>query len=270
MNLTGIKLVTTDMDGTLLNSKHEVSTLFFELFEELKNLDIIFVAASGRPYYSIVDKLSTIKGNIIVAAENGGLVVANDKTLLSTPLNLEGLKEIETEIDCHAHIHPVFCTKSKAFFKNSSVAILPILSEYYPNYQLINSIDDIENEILKIALFNNDDAQKLIYPLFERFKSNYKVIVSGQHWVDISHELANKGHAIKLIQNMYNITSEETLAFGDYDNDIEMLLQSKYSVAMKNANRTIKNIASFETKSNNDNGVELILEKLIKARKQFK
>ena len=56
-----IKLVVTDMDGTLLNSKHEVSTRFFQAFEQLKEQNIRFVAASGRPYYSIVGKLDSIK-----------------------------------------------------------------------------------------------------------------------------------------------------------------------------------------------------------------
>ena len=78
MNLSSIKLVASDMDGTLLNSDHEISALFFEIFEELKKHDIRFVAASGRPYYSIIDKLGAIKNDIIIAAENGGIVVEKE------------------------------------------------------------------------------------------------------------------------------------------------------------------------------------------------
>jgi Cof subfamily protein (haloacid dehalogenase superfamily) len=267
MNLSEIKLVASDMDGTLLNSNHEVSPLFFEIFKELKKYNIQFVAASGRPYYSIIDKLDSIKGDILVAAENGGLVVKNENILLSTPLYKNGLIKIEKQIDRFDYIHAVFCTRSKAYFKKNSEPYSHILSEYYPNYQLINSINEIDEEILKIALYNEDDSEKNIYPLFEQFKTQYKVIVSGKNWVDISDELANKGHALKLIQNLYNITSDETLVFGDYDNDIEMLKQSKFSFAMENANSNIKNIASHETKSNNHYGVELILEKLIEAKK---
>ena len=65
MDLSQIKMVVTDMDGTLLNSKHEVSPRFFEIFEELKKKDIIFVAASGRQYNSMVAKLESIKTDII-------------------------------------------------------------------------------------------------------------------------------------------------------------------------------------------------------------
>lgn len=270
MNLSAIKLIASDMDGTLLNSNHEVSALFFEIFEELKNHDIRFVAASGRPYYSIIDKLETIKDDIIIAAENGGIVIEKENILLCTPLPKTSLFEIENLADSINDIHPVFCTRSKAYLKKTSTAYINTLSEYYPNYELINSTLDINEDILKIALYNEDDSEKNIYPLFEQFKPNYKVIVSGENWVDISHVLANKGHAIKLIQKLYNITSDETLVFGDYDNDIEMLDQSTFSFAMENANENIKKTASHETKSNNHFGVELILKKLIEAKKSLK
>ncbi|WP_373518659.1 HAD family hydrolase, partial [Pricia sp.] len=68
MDLSRIKMVVTDMDGTLLNSDHEVSDRFLEIFQKLKERDILFVAASGRQYQSIVDKLASIKNDITVIA----------------------------------------------------------------------------------------------------------------------------------------------------------------------------------------------------------
>src|SRR6056300_309890 len=105
MNLSQIKLIATDMDGTLLNSKHEVSNLFFELFKEIKKHNILFVAASGRTYYSIIEKLNSIKNEIIIVAENGGIVVDNDTVLLSTPLIKDNLFKIEALVDTFTHIH---------------------------------------------------------------------------------------------------------------------------------------------------------------------
>ena len=86
MDLSQIKMVVTDMDGTLLNSDHQVSDRFLELFKELKKRDIHFVAASGRQYQSIVDKLDSIKDDIIVIAENGGVAMQNGDELVLTPL----------------------------------------------------------------------------------------------------------------------------------------------------------------------------------------
>ena len=74
MNLSNVKMIVSDMDGTLLNSEEEVSTLFFEQFEKLKALNIHFVAASGRQYNSIAQKLHSIKNEITIVGENGGVI----------------------------------------------------------------------------------------------------------------------------------------------------------------------------------------------------
>ena len=65
MDLSNVKLIVSDMDGTLLNAKEEVSPLFLKQFERLKALNIHFVAASGRQYNSIAQKLQSIKDQIL-------------------------------------------------------------------------------------------------------------------------------------------------------------------------------------------------------------
>lgn len=269
MDLSQIKLVVTDMDGTLLNSNHEVSTQFLELFKQLKQHHIIFVAASGRPYYGITDKLNEIKSQIIIVAENGGIVVDNDNILLSIPINKNNLHKIEDLIYSNFHIHPIYCTKSKAYFKSNSNGFIKLLSEYYPNFSVINSINEIEEDIIKIALYHHEDSEKHIFPLFENLTTEYKIIISGKHWVDISDNDANKGNAIELLQKSYNISIEETIAFGDYNNDIEMLKRASFSFAMENAHQNVKDTANYNTKSNDDFGVEVILKELIKQKKAF-
>jgi Cof subfamily protein (haloacid dehalogenase superfamily) len=266
MDLSQIKLIATDMDGTLLNSNHEVSALFFELFEKIKAHNIIFVAASGRPHYSIVEKLDVIKDDIIIVAENGGIVTKQETLLLSTPIKKDNLSQVETLLNSNNHIHPVFCTQTKAYFKQASNGHIMLLTEYYPTFTVIDSIDEIEEDIIKIALYHDEDSEKYIYPVFKHLESDYKIKISGKNWLDISDDLANKGHAIELIQKNYNISKDETLVFGDYNNDLEMLKQATYSFAMENAHPNIKDIANFKTKSNDDLGVEYILEKLVEAK----
>jgi hypothetical protein len=266
MYLSQIKLVVTDMDGTLLNSNHEVSPRFFELFDMLKKHNVLFVAASGRPYYSIIDKLNAIKNDIIIVAENGGIVVEKDELLLSTPISKTHLHEIELIVDSNSHIHPVFCTKNKGYFKSNTYGTINLLSEYYPIFKVIDSIDEIEDDIMKVALFHSEDSEKHIYPHFKHLETFYKVKISGKQWLDLSDKLANKGHAVALLQKKFNISAEETLVFGDYNNDIEMLKRATYSFAMENAHDAVKEVANYNTKSNDDFGVEFILEKLIKSK----
>jgi hydroxymethylpyrimidine pyrophosphatase-like HAD family hydrolase len=94
-------------------------------------------------------------------------------------------------------------------------------------------------------------------------EQNFKVKVSANHWVDISENIANKGYAIKHIQKLYNINESETMVFGDYNNDIEMLKLGHYSYAMDNAHPNVKTIANYLTKSNNEKGVEIVIKQLI-------
>ncbi len=270
MNLANVKLVVSDMDGTLLNSKHEVSSLFFELFEKMKQHDILFVPASGRPLYGILDKLASIKDDLIIVAENGGIVVQQDEVLLSTPINDEDLKQINTLITSANEAEVVFCTKEKAFTASKSKKLLTLLAEYYANFQLIDSIEEISEPVYKTAIYHEVSSEKYLYPHFQHLENNYKVKVSANHWVDISANNANKGYAVELLQKNFNISPEETMIFGDYNNDIEMLKTAYFSYAMENAHPLVKETANFSTKSNNHFGVENILSLLVEAKEASK
>ena len=266
MDLSKIKLVATDMDGTLLNSNHEVSSRFFTLFKSLKKHNILFAAASGRPYYSILEKLESIKDDIIFVAENGGLVIKDEEVLLSSKINKSNLPKITDVFKVLERTDVVFCTRNKAYIKSLDKDLIKLITEFYPNYSVIDNIDDITEDIIKIALYHKESSETFLYPHFKNLETYYDIIVSGKNWLDISENIANKGYAINKLQENYNISQDETLTFGDYNNDLTMLEQSTYSFAMENAHQNVKNIANYSTKSNDEFGVEVILEKLIKAK----
>ncbi len=266
MKLSDVKMVVTDMDGTLLNPDHEVSSLFFKQFEELKKHNIIFVVATGRPLYSVLDKLKSIKDEIIIVAENGSLVIKDNKKLLSTPMKKDSLKHINKILKTLPEANTLYCTQNKAYTKSKSKKLLNLLEEYYNSYEIINNIDEIKEPICKIAIYHEINSEKHLYPHLKQLENEFKVKVSTTHWVDISENNANKGYAIQLIQKLYNISSNNTMAFGDYINDIEMLEASYHSYAMENAHPLVKQTAQFSTKDNMNYGVEYILDQLIKEK----
>ena len=148
MTLSQVKLIVSDLDGTLLNSNHQVSDEFFELFKVLKSKNILFVAASGRPYYSMIDKLSSIKDDIIIVSENGGLAIKQDDLLISNTFKKDSLDTIaKLVIDLEA-AHPVFCTKNKAYVISKSQKLMSLLSEYYSNYQVIDNVSEIKEDVV--------------------------------------------------------------------------------------------------------------------------
>lgn len=264
MDLKNIRLVVTDMDGTLLNSRHEVSERFFELQAALQQKGIRFAAASGRQYQSIANKLERIEEQMIFIAENGGLVRYRGKELLSTPLDKGLSREVLKVLSTVEGAHSVLCGKQQAYLEDPGPAFLKHLKEYYTSYEIIESLQGFEGEIMKIAVYHFDNSEAYIYPAVQPFEDRLKVKVSGRNWVDLSDQKAHKGHALQLVQEVLGIGPEQTMAFGDYNNDLEMLERAAFSFAMENAHPNVKRVARFTTSSNEKGGVEQVLEDLLR------
>lgn len=262
-DFSAVKLIVSDIDGTLLNENHLVSKRFFEIYKSLQKRNVLFVAASGRTHKSISEKLKPIKNDIIIVSENGAIAIKKEKLLLSTPILDQNLNKIVKLILNLENTFPVYCGRDHIYITKLNPVFKNLLNEYYPDYILINNEKDIEEPIYKIALYHSESSEKFIYPHIKHLEHNFKVKVSANHWVDISENLAHKGHAIKFIQEMYNISPEETIAFGDYKNDIEMLKRAKYSYAKANAHDDVKAVSNYITKSNREQGVEFILQQIL-------
>ena len=264
MDLSQVKMVVTDMDGTLLNSNHEVSDRFFELFEKLKRRNILFVAASGRQYNSILDKLQAIQNDIIIVAENGGYVMREGEELLSTLLPKHQQEIILKTLSEVKNINAVLCGKQGAYLTGNSDAFADLLRQYYSAFEIVEDLGEVNADILKIAIYHIESSEAYIYPAVKHLEGELKVKVSGQNWVDISSPNAHKGFALQKLQERYKITPEETMVFGDYNNDLEMLALSHFSFAMENAHPNVFEVANYTTTSNDNFGVERVLEQLLK------
>jgi Cof subfamily protein (haloacid dehalogenase superfamily) len=265
IDFSKVKLVVSDMDGTLLNSKGKVSPQFFNLFKELQKRNIYFCAASGRQHNSIVDKLAAIKNDIHVIAENGAIAKKDEEILLLTSLASEKITSIIPILRSIKDANLVLCSQNSAFIESKDERFISLFQEYYHSFQVVDDLMEVAKTtpVLKIAIYHFDSSEAFIYPVIKHLKNDYLLKISGQNWLDISDEKANKGNALREVQKLLNITKEETMVFGDYHNDIEMMQEADFSFAMKNAHKDIKELANYETESNDNFGVETILEKLI-------
>ena len=255
------------MDGTLLNENHEVSDRFYAQFQRLTAKDIHFVAASGRQFQSIQDKLFDIKDEISIIGENGGIMQHARKTKVLLELSKEDVAECVKVLRQIENSYTVLCGSKAAYIESKDDHFYKKLKNYYTVVERVDDLLNVYNDqFLKIAVFHFDSSEEFIYPSVRKFEGQYQVIVSGQNWLDISHIEANKAYALKMIQKEMGITPEETMVFGDFNNDIEMLKLADFSYAMANAHSNVKNTAKYMTKSNNDNGVEVVLEELLDSR----
>lgn len=103
------------------------------------------------------------------------------------------------------------------------------------------------------------DIEKITDEILEKLPkscmADIRYIKSGDHWVDLLHKNANKGAMIGKLQEKYGISKEQTVVFGDYDNDLEMFDYSINGYAMADARDVVKAKANFICESNADNAV---------------
>ena len=267
MDFSGVKLVVSDMDGTLLNDQHEVSDLFFEQFEQLKFLGVRFVAASGRQYHSILGKLKSIESDLMIVAENGAYVVENGKDVYVNAFSKLDVYELVKELNNIHQAQIVLAGKKQAYFLKTTQDLELLIAEYYCEYKVVSSFKELpKDEILKIAVYHPLGSELHILPEVKHLKNKWQIKVSGENWLDIALPNNHKGNAVATIQHQMGITPEQTMAFGDYQNDVEMLQKAHFSFAMENAHPDVKKIANFRTTTNQERGVENILAQVLQCK----
>ncbi len=89
-----IKLIVTDMDGTLLDDNHKINDEFWSVFEKVRKKEIKFAVASGRQYYKLYENFKKVKEDIIFLAENGTYIVENEKEIYSKTIDKKGVSDL--------------------------------------------------------------------------------------------------------------------------------------------------------------------------------
>lgn len=259
-----IKLIASDMDGTLLNDKDEIHEEFYQVFQELKKQNIIFAAASGRQYYNLAKRFEKIKDDMMFIAENGTFVVYKGEEILVNALDKNIAKELIKIGRTIENAYVIVCGKKSAYIESSDERLVKETKKYYERYEIVDDLDKVEDDILKVTICDFSGSELNSNNYYNEYKDKLQVTVSGEIWLDITAKGVNKGVAIKKIQDMLDIDHKETMVFGDYLNDLEMMDSAYYSFAMENAHDDLKKVSRFIAKSNNDNGVVEAIKETLK------
>ena len=257
-----IKLIVTDMDGCLLNSKKQVPSEIHEIIDELKERNIMFCVASGRQYTNIYEKLNK-RNDILFIGENGGIAAMNEELLHFNCLDENIIATIIQRVRKIDQAYPVLCGKDCAYIEDTDKEFKNQVFLYYSNVLVVDNLLDVKDKFCKVAICDFKYASKNSLNYFIDMRDKYQVIVSADIWLDVFCLGQSKGDTLKLLQDKFNISMDQTMAFGDYLNDYEMLLMSKYSYAMENAVEPIKQIAKYIAPSNDDKGVITIIKTLL-------
>ena len=290
-----IKLIASDMDGTLLNNNHKIPKENVELIKFAKKHGIEFVVATGRAYYEALPALKVENISCDVISFNGGIIYdKNGKIINITPMELKDLYytiKILKSLDISYQLY----TKNTIYTNSIETDITAYidlirangeepnekhLREEAKNRLKLGHITEVENIELYINQENNpaikvigisNDISKLKNAT-ELLSGNTDISVtsSGANNIEIMDKKATKGEALKIVCDIHNISLENTVAIGDNLNDQAMLEIVKYSIAMKNGNKLLKDHAKYITdKTNTEGGVADSVMNLLKEHNEF-
>ena len=147
-----IKLIATDMDGTLLNSKNELQDGFYEVFDRLKEKEIIFAAASGRQYYNLLERFEGMHENMMFIAENGTFVVYKGKELVVNALDINLARELIRVGRDIENCYVVVCGKNSAYIDSDDERLVEQTKKYYARYKIVSDLTKVEDDILKVTI----------------------------------------------------------------------------------------------------------------------
>ena len=265
------KLIALDIDGTLLNTEKKITENVFNSIQEAKKSGAKVVLSTGRPLPGVTPLLKELNltddGDYVICF-NGAVVqeVKSEKVISNIEMSYDDFKtiyKVVKELDTKVHINT----------PTNVITPHEVPSKYTVHEATLNQIpvvykseDDINEDITFCKIMIIDEPEKLeevLNVLPKELYDNYTVVRSAPFFLEFLNKKANKGTALQSLCENIGIDVEHTIAVGDEENDQHMIHLAGLGVAMGNARDSIKDIANYITKSNNEHGVAHVIDKFI-------
>lgn len=262
----------SDMDGTLLNSKKEISDTDKKAIERFMSLGGKFTIATGRTIHSFHHYYDMLELKMPLIMYNGAAIYdkVNDKVLFEQPLPSEAKRITEEILGVMPHIGgEVLKTDGIYVFRNSEYEELHTkLCMVTPYYKELDEIS--EGDWLKVLFAMAPEDIPFIELFAKRMGYDTVSFVKSS---DIFYEMlplgTTKGSALAQYRRLEGMEGYTFVATGDFDNDIEMLVEADLGVAPANAEETVKKVADLVLENTNETGaiaelIDIIIEKCSK------
>jgi Cof subfamily protein (haloacid dehalogenase superfamily) len=271
--MSDIKLVISDVDGTLLTSKKELTDEAKRAIAHLREKRIDFTVTSGRPPRGMLRLLKELDLKAPVAAFNGGMffdpsqlpeIKVISEKLLPEDVSRKVIETLEKDG------HDVWIYRKQDWYirkldaphvdkEKNTVAFSPTV---------VKNFDGLYDEIVKIVGVS-DETEKLDQigkKLAKDFEGKASAALSQPYYLDVTHPQANKGEVVRFLSERLSISRDQIATLGDMPNDISMFKVSGLSVAMGNADAYVQSSATEVTDSYDDDGFAHAIEKLIEKQ----
>lgn len=251
-----IKVIISDLDGTLLNTEHQISAYTKSVFQQLHNENYLIIVATGRHHLDALPIVEGLGCPVYLVTSNGARIHSPAKELLfSFDIQSDAIKSV-LDLD----IDPEFTT---VLFKeevwqtnkeNKKLNSFQTVMNYPPKIVDFNDVEDLS--AIKL-FFTHNSHQKLVElkdKIMEDHSDEFHFAFSLPFCLEFMDKSVDKSVAILKILEIENYTFEESISFGDGFNDEKMLLATKKGLIMSNAVESLKNkLPHLEVIFSNDN-----------------
>lgn len=260
-----IKLITSDIDGTLVpDGRNDINPEIYDVILKLRSKGIQFAAASGRQWASIESIFEPVKEKVFYLSDNGAYVGCHGRNLFLNPIKRQTVLDMIADVREMEGLELMVSGPNVVYLETQDEEIINwLVNGYKFRVSAVPDLTQVDSEFIKISVYRKTDVEIHTRSLQEKYKDRLKITIAGNMWMDCMKPGINKGQAVKLLQEGLGIKPEETMAFGDQLNDVEMLKQAYYSFAVGNARKEVKAAARFQTDTNQNDGVLKILKLLL-------
>lgn len=261
-----IKLVLSDVDGTLVPHDKVLTERSIEAVQQLREAGILFALTSARPPQGLAMFIKPLELTTPLSAFNGGLVTDTDFNTIEEKTIDDSLSAPIVEL-LGAHGLSVWVYQGPDWYvldaQSAHVEHEAQVCEFEPT--VITSFDGVETGVTKIVGISDDEVACVAasVAIQSQFGGDVLATRSQSYFVDVTNVDANKGNVVKFLSAKYDIPIAEIATIGDMHNDLSMFAVAGFSIAMGQADSEIQAAATVVTTSNEDEGFANAMTKYI-------
>lgn len=269
-----IKMIATDMDGTLLDPRGELDLpRLTAVLDQLEERDIKFVIATGNEIQRMRLLLGDLTERMTLIVANGARIFEKNEMLLGTFWQPDLIADTLAYFQGQEREVHLVVTSTKGGFVQDGTAF-PMIGKIMTEemavhfYKRMNFVPNLQDhpfeEVLKMSVMVDEaQAEEITRQINTAFAGRLSAVTSGYGAIDIIQEGLHKAWGLRQLMDRWQIKSKEIMAFGDSENDLEMLELADFSYAMENGDEKIKRIASRLAPANSEAGVLQVIEQYL-------
>lgn len=256
------KLIASDIDGTMLvNWAPRFSPQMLGLVERIVDSGIVFVPATGRQYTNLRRLFSPVADRIQYVCENGALAIADGELAYRATMDGGLAREIIEDMLADPGCEPVVSGMRTVYVRTGAPELVDHLTNV-TGYDVteLDDVTDMPEPFMKVSAYCTDGVPRERH-WHERFGGRCAVKVSGLQWLDLVPNGVDKGVALAALAERLGITPEDCMAFGDAENDVEMLEWVGCPITMETAQPSVLPLGRYRTDT-----VERAFERILDGR----